>query len=560
MEQQELQVTYQSKRKPRVRQAEALEKIAGKRAFAVLMGLRTGKTKVVVDDFGRMVADGSVADLLVVAPGGAYIPWRDAVLADLPDAIVRGAMIFTWVSRRAKTKVFQAERDKFLSHAGPRVLIVNVEAISAVQAARDLVVGFLQQRQRRNVFVVDESVTIKSPDSRCGTFCVEVAPLAWYRRIMSGLVSPRSPLDLWNQFRFLDPRILGFSNFVAFRSRYAKVKQVCMLPNRVIRAKFQRATGFGQQLTPAELQRKVLAVDPSANPSGMSPEKMRQFLATMVEVMPRDEAIEATLRLGHYIQTVPVIDGYENVEELRDKIAPYSYRARLEDCYDMPPSDYSFRDVEMTDEQRRLYAEIKENATAQLRSLDHVTATHVIVQMLRLHQVLCGHVRDEGGKLHEIPEKRTAAIVEFLADYDGKATIWCSYDHDVRRVSEALRREFGDDSVARFWGGNVASREEEEVKFKLDPGCRFEVATPDAGKYGRDWSVANLVIYHSSKNNLDHRQQSEDRVKADGKTTPIAYVDFRVRGTVEDKIVRCLRDKIDMAAVINGDEWREWLV
>jgi hypothetical protein len=276
--------------------------------------------------------------------------------------------------------------------------------------------------------------------------------------------------------------------------------------------------------------------------------------------MPREGMIEAIKRMGGYVQSVPVIEGFQNMDELRAKIAPHSFRVRLEDCYDMPAVDYSFRDVFMHPEQQRVYRDIKEKATAQLESLDHVTVSHVVTQMLRLHQVLCGHVVDEEGKIHDVPESRTTALVSLLEDYEGKAIIWVSYDRSVGKVVEALQKKFGEGSVARFWGGNVKTREAEEVRFKTDPFCRFNVATPDAGGRGRDWSIADLVVYYSNRNNLDHRQQSEDRAKAVGKMRPIAYIDMRVQGTVEDHILNCLRDKIDMAQVINGDNWREWII
>jgi len=256
-----------------------------------------------------------------------------------------------------------------------------------------------------------------------------------------------------------------------------------------------------------------------------------------------------------------VVEGFENLEELRNKIAPHSYACSLEDCYDMPRSDYSFRDVPWHPEQRRVYEELRANATAELASMDHVTATHVIVRMLRLHQVLCGHVvDDEERRVHDVPERRTAELLSLLADYDGKAIVWCSYQHSVRRVAAALAGEYGPESVAAFWGGNAKTREAEEAGFKSDPRRRFMVATPDAGGRGRDWSVADLCVFYSSRNNLDHRAQAEDRPKADGKTRAIAYVDLRVPGTVEDRIIRCLREKIDMFAAIDGADFREWLV
>jgi SNF2 family DNA or RNA helicase len=54
--------------------------------------------------------------------------------------------------------------------------------------------------------------------------------------------------------------------------------------------------------------------------------------------------------------------------------------------------------------------------------------------------------------------------------------------------------------------------------------------------------------------------QSEERVKAVGKTRQVAYIDLRVKGTVEEKIIEALRGKIDIATVISGDDWKEWLI
>lgn len=556
---------YLSRRSPRTWQTEVAPVMRGRVAFAILAGMRCGKSKTIVDDWGAAVAAGELMDLLIVAPGGVYLTWPAAINDDLPASIMSRTKVLCWESRRARTKSFGVDVYDLVNHDGPRVLVVNVEALSSVDAARALVLKFLRQRPGASEIAIDESVKIKSPDSSCGKFCAEqLAPLAARRRILSGLIAPRSPLDLWNQFRFLDPSILGKKTFVEFRARYAKFKKICVLPQRVIDSMLKKRVGVGGYLTAPELRYRAACLDPTLNINSMSIAALKQFVEASCDSMTRDQKIDAIGRLGGYVQTIPVIENLDpsdpRIVELRDMIAPHSFRVRLEDCYDMPPSDYSFRDVELHAEQRRVYDGIKRDATVKLESLDHVTTTHVIVQLLRLHQVLCGHVVDENGLEHEVPELRTRALLDLIEDYDGKAVVWCSYDRSVRRVSEALEKEYGDGSVARFWGGNVKTREQEEIRFKSDPACRFQVATPDAGGYGRAWHAADLSVYYSCKNNLDHRQQSEDRVKADGKNRPVAYVDLRARGTVEEKIIACLRDKIDMSQVINGDDWRKWLV
>lgn len=551
---------YVSPRLANPQQVAARSVLRGRRAFALLMAPRTRKTKVVVDDWGEMVASGAAEDLLVVAPKGAYAPWPDQIRLDLASDIAHRACFHLWESGKAKTRTHQLSIDRLLQHAGPRVLVVNIEALSQVEAAQNLCIQFLSRRPGRSVMVVDESVEVKNHESVCGGFVVDrLAPLAGWRRILTGLVAPRGPLDLYNQFRFLDPAILGGTSFTAFRARYAKVRDVCMIPEPKLRGILRSRLGTGNRLTRPEMMIRVLAINPELDPRTMADDEMHEYLEAMADALPRDQVPAVVKRLGGYVQTVPIIDGYQNVDELREKIAPYSFRVRLEDCYDMPPSSYGFLEVPWHPEQKRVYEDLRKNATAELETLEHVTANHVVTRMMRLHQVLCGHTVTEDGDERDVPEYRTARILDEIDGYAGKAVVWCAYRRCVEKMSTALRKRYGDDSVSCFWGGNAATREAEEVLFKEGP-ARFMVATPDAGGYARDWSVADLVLYHSQRNNLDHRQQSEDRAKAYMKMRGIRYGDARIAGTVEDRIIAALRDKIDLAAEINGDEWREWLV
>ena len=77
---------------------------------------------------------------------------------------------------------------------------------------------------------------------------------------------------------------------------------------------------------------------------------------------------------------------------------------------------------------------------------------------------------------------------------------------------------------------------------------------------GRTWLVADLVVYYSNTNNLEHRSQSEERAQGVGKEQSVAYVDLVCKGTVDEKIIEALRAKIDLAATITGDDWQEWLI
>lgn len=500
--------TYQPRMPLRDYQAREYGRMDGRRAWALLMAMRTGKTAVALADFGRAELRGEVDDLLVVAPAGVYLTWVGEVDKHLSDDLRRRVRIGVWKSGLSDKKLEEL-RAFMRDTSTPRIFLCNVEALSRVgtvavpNKARAACRFFLEQRGNRATMVVDESTVIKNPKALRTRFVLDVlAPRAAYRRILSGLPTPRSPLDIWAQFAFLDTRILGHDIYRSFMHEYAIV------------------------------QRKLF---PGAR---------------------------------YYTD---VVVGYRNVERLQELIAPHA--SRVEFRPNIPPT-WSHREVAFTTEQRRVYNDLVKYATAKLDEETHVTAPIVITQLLRLHQVLCGHVVDENGVERDIPENKTAELLELLDDYSGKAVIWCTYDADVRKVSRALAREFGprdefdrpieptfpNATVARFWGGNLNTREAEEARFKTDPACRYMVATASAGGRGRTWDVADLVVYYSSSFDLEHREQSEQRVQATDKLRGVDYVDLVAPNTVETKILNALRNKMDLASVITGDTWREWVV
>ena len=480
-------MTYKSAKEPWAHQRKALAKMRPREAFALFMSMRTGKTKTLLDDFGEREASNEVDDLLVIAPAGVYHTWLEAIQDHVGEALKKRLKVFLWSAGDGVEK--KKELGRFLKASSPRILLLNIESLSRVGRAKKLAADFVGAR--RTMVAIDESTGIKSPSAKRAKFVAQVlGPLAEYRRILSGLPSPRSPLDIFQQFFFLDPKIIGYNNFATFRARYAIIKKM----------------DFG----------------------GRWP--------------------------------APIVEGYRDIDELQKIIEPYTFRATLEDCYEVPNKMYQFRDVEMTDDQRRFYDSLKHKATFEFSKDIHVTTTAVITQILRLHQILLGHVTDEEGITREIPENRTSELVKLLEEHDGKAIIWASYDYNIRKISERLEKEFGEGTVARFWGGNKNTREDEEKRFLHDPKCLFMVATPAAGGRGRTWTVANLIVYYSCTNDLEHRSQSEERAQAVGKKDPVLYIDMRVPGTVEEKIIKGLRKKIDLAAQITGDGWRSWLI
>ena len=96
-------------------------------------------------------------------------------------------------------------------------------------------------------------------------------------------------------------------------------------------------------------------------------------------------------------------------------------------------------------------------------------------------------------------------------------------------------------------------------RFQEDLECRFFVGTPQTGGYGITLTQANTVVYYSNGYDLEKRLQSEDRAHRIGQKKSVTYVDLIADDTVDEKIVKALRKKINIASEVLGEELRDWI-
>ena len=82
---------------------------------------------------------------------------------------------------------------------------------------------------------------------------------------------------------------------------------------------------------------------------------------------------------------------------------------------------------------------------------------------------------------------------------------------------------------------------------------------PKTGGYGLTLTAANTVVYFSNSYDLELRLQSEDRAHRIGQENKVTYIDLISPGTIDEKIVDALRNKIKIADTILGEDARDWL-
>ncbi len=257
---------------------------------------------------------------------------------------------------------------------------------------------------------------------------------------------------------------------------------------------------------------------------------------------------------------VQLIGSYQRLDELSESIKKFSYRVLKEDCLDLPEKVYTRREVDLTDEQNKAYSTMKSAALAQLKG-KMATAPHVLTQMMRLHQITCGHLKNDDDTITEIKNNRLKELVNLLDEVEGKVIIWANYVYDIENIVKTIQKEFGDDSIVQYYGAIPAEQRQKNIEKFQDPdsSVRFFVGNPQTGGYGITLTCANTVVYYSNGYDLEKRLQSEDRAHRIGQTKSVTYVDFIAPKTVDEKIVKAFRKKMNIANEIMDEDWREWI-
>ena len=255
------------------------------------------------------------------------------------------------------------------------------------------------------------------------------------------------------------------------------------------------------------------------------------------------------------------IVGFRNLDELTQRIDMFSFRVLKKDCLDLPDKIYTARYVGMTTQQFEMYEQIRRHAMVLLDSGEMSTAPAVITQMLRLQQIMSGHLKTDDGDMLYFPSKRMEALEEIINEHNGKAIIWSRFRYDIIQITEMLNKKFGQGCAVSYFGDTSDDDRAAAVLNFQNPDhpLKFFVGNPATAGYGLTLTEANLVVYYANDFNLETRIQSEDRAHRIGQKNNVTYIDLICEGSIDERIVKALRAKIDIGAKVLGEDAREWL-
>lgn len=461
--------------------------------YALLMEQRTGKTKVIIDTAAYNYAKNRFHTLIIVSVNGVHRNWIDNEIPDhLPDRVPWGG----WFSRSSSRS--KDQRDKFEQLLGAkdrlRVFAFHFEGFSASALAEyfEAAIG----DGSGVILVADESTRIKNRTSGRAKYLIRFGKPADMKRILTGTPVVKDPEDLFGQFYFLDPEILGYDTVTTFRARYVQRKWVETRDGR----KFPVKTGFTntEELTKAidGYSFRVLRKDCMDLPA-------KVYKRFPVELTPLQRTLYNELKKEYIAE-------HRGVTLTAELAMTRALRLQQILCNWWPMEESELAGGET-------WLKVKPISDANPR----MDAVDTIIRQA-----------EEGAKI----------------------VFWARFRPDLQSILKHLNGARIQPAAVSYHGGNSADTNAHNYsKFKKDPHCLYMVANPASAGLGLDFSVADTEVYYSNSYNLEHRLQSEDRIEKKGKKFANLVWDIEAPGTEDSRIIKNLRDKKDVAEQIIGD-------
>ena len=450
----------------------------GVHGYGYLYEMGTGKTLTANATMGQLFLDGAIERVLVCAPTSVCAVW--------PAELQRFAAFPYTV------QVLLGDSDKrkralaALRPRTPRTLLVAVINYESTWRIEDDLAAWAP-----DLIICDESQRIKNPRAAQSKALHRLGDRAKYKLILSGTPVSNSPLDLWSQYRFLNPFIFGTSYF-QFEKKHAifggppiNGKQRKLMGYRDLGGIMDKAYSIASRATKAEcldLPEKTF----ERRPVPLSAQEMRAYRQMQRDSLVWLGANEATAKnvLTRMLRLQQITGGFLKPDE------------------DGPTQQLG---------------------TSKLDALRDIVEDYVL---------------EEGRKL----------VVFFRFKAEGRA-IRQMLD-EVLHVQQGHPPAYGyiDGSVAQVEREGVVKR------FQTSPDCRVFVTNIDTGGLGITLHAASCEVFYSLNFSYAAYAQALDRVHRIGQRHPCHYIHLVAPGTIDEHVLDALDAKQDMAVSLVDEQ------
>lgn len=495
---------YKFKTEPRPHQIRAYNKLYGLNAMAFHADRGTGKSKMAIDIACAMRMEGKIDAVMVICRLSLRENWEGFDVGEdigEREGFIGHSPIPVSCHLPDTSKVKNFERWLVKKHDFP-VMIVGTESLSAGRMI-EIAERFLTAHTKP-LIIMDESHDIMSHNATRSERVVELGSKYSVARItLTGTPISTGPMNLFMQFEFLDPAIIGIGDYYAFRNRYAVMGGFVPKEGRM-KGKPTQIVGY-QNL-----------------------DELTAAIAPYVFEISKEEALP---------HLPPKVYEQRYVELTPEQRALYR-SIKKEEAYEWGGKETS----------------IQNTLELELR-LHQVAGGHIVTHREEIRRVKTTgeNAIKRVAEWHRIvPPKDNPKIKEIvdIGGMDKQQIIWCAYRDEINMVVEELSDAYPKERIREFHGG-VDEDDRNRFKKEFQHGStKWLVGNTATGGAGHTLTACEVMVYYNNTNKMIDRLQSEDRAHRDGLKHSVLYIDLIARGTCDVVRMEANKAKMDLADFI----------
>ncbi len=245
-----------------------------------------------------------------------------------------------------------------------------------------------------------------------------------------------------------------------------------------------------------------------------------------------------------------------NTDYLAEKIVPYSYQVKKDECLDLPSKTYDTVYYNLTKNQDNHYQNV---ADSLLFSLDELESYTIYRFFTALQLVISGYYvdtsnEDEHGEIHLQKRKffkntednpRMQCLLDTIDGISEKVIIFCKYTDEIKEITSILNNKYGEGTAVSYYGELNQKKRQENLDIFMDKS-QFLIANKSCAGFGLNLQFCSYEIFYSNDFDYGTRAQAEDRVHRIGQNKNVHIIDICASYTLDERIIKCLNKKEDL--------------
>ena len=239
-------------------------------------------------------------------------------------------------------------------------------------------------------------------------------------------------------------------------------------------------------------------------------------------------------------------------EDFLQKMHSIAFRVTKDECLDLPEIIEEVREVELEPKAMKMYQEIEKESYTELQNSE-VSAVNVLTKLLRLSQLTGGHLTDDDGDCNAVSTAKLAAledIVDSMMAENKKLVIMARFVPEMNDIQEMLEKKGIGYAAVR---GGVKDRAEEIRRFQEDDDCMVFIGQIAAAGLGITLTAAPTMVFYSMDYSMSNFEQAKARIHRVSQKNDCLYIYLIAKGTVDRKVLKSLRNKVDLAKLLVDD-------